>query len=148
MRISKSRTTDCQREVYMSASVHNLLMTSRGRFRLVAIVLVVMASIAGFGRVYGRLIAAGAMQERNRAVNQLEIQAQRLELERTDQDIQVSALQSQIEDLQAHLNAIMPSKNMYSINPNQSLLVADGHLAIGLVGGPLSNGINTLLSQR
>jgi hypothetical protein len=37
---------------------------------------------------------------------------------------------------------------MYSINPNQSLLVADGHLTIGLVGSPLTNGINININGK
>ena len=81
------------------------------------------------------------LQDRDSAIRQLETERQDLELRRADQQAQVTALQAKVASLQAHLNAIVPSKNMYSINPNQSLLVADGHLTIGLVGSPTSNGI-------
>ena len=148
MRISDRRTTDCQREVYMSADAHNLLMTSRGRVLLLAIVLAIIASVAGFGRLYGQHLAYAAMQDRDSAIRQLETESQRLALERTDQDTQVRALQGQVESLRAQLSAVVPSKNLYSINPNQSLLVADGHLTIGLVGGPLSNGINININGK
>jgi hypothetical protein len=142
MRISDRRTTDCQREVFMSADAHNLLMTSRGRVILAGIVLAVIAGVAVFGQLYGQHLAYGAMQDRDSAIRQLETESQQLELERTDQDTQVKALQAQVASLQAQLNGVLPSKNLYSINPNESLLVAGGRLTIGLVGGPLSNGVN------
>jgi hypothetical protein len=125
----------------MSSDAHGLLMTTRGRVGLIVLVLVVMASIAIFGRLYGQHLAYGAMQDRDSAIRQLETERQDLELRRADQQAQVTALQAKVASLQAHLTAIVPSKNMYSINPNQSLLVADGHLTIGLVGSPTSNGI-------
>jgi hypothetical protein len=148
MRISNRRTTDCQREVFMSADAHDLFMTSRGRILLATIVLAVVASVAVFGRLYGQHLAYGAMQDRDSAIRRLETESQRLELERTDQDGRVRALQAQVASLQARLNTILPSKNLYSINPNQSLLVAGGHLTIGLVGGPLSNGINININGK
>jgi hypothetical protein len=125
----------------MSSDAHGLLMTSRGRVALAVVILVVVASVAIFGRLYGQHLAYKAMQDRDSAIRQLETESQQLELKRTDQDSQVTALQAQVASLQAQLNAIVPSKSMYSINPNQSLLVADGHLTIGLVGSPLNNGI-------
>ena len=36
----------------------------------------------------------------------------------------------------------MPSLNVYDINPNQSLIVADGRLTIGLIGSPGNDDIN------
>lgn len=148
MRISDRRTTDCQREVYMSADAHNLFMTSRGRVFLTIVVLVVIAGVAIFGRLYGQHLAYGAMLDRDSAIRQLETESQRLELERTDQDTQVKALQTQVASLQTQLNTVLPSNNLYSINPNQSLLVAGGRLTIGLVGGPLSNGINININGK
>lgn len=132
----------------MSSDAHSLLMTSRGRIFLVVITLALVAGLAIFGRFYGQHLAYGAMQDRDSAIRQLETESQRLELVRTDQDTQVRELQTQVASLQAQLNAIRPSKNLYSINPNQSLLVADGHLTIGLVGSPLSNGVNININGK
>ena len=132
----------------MSASAHNLLMTSRGRVFLVAIVLVAIASVAGFGHLYGQHLAYGDMRDRDSAFRQLETRSQQLELVRKDHDTEVSALQTEVDRLQARLNSIIPSKNRYDINPNQSLLVADGHLAIGLVGGPSTYGINININGK
>jgi hypothetical protein len=34
------------------------------------------------------------------------------------------------------LDAINPSQNVYVLSPNETRIVADGHLTIGLVGSP------------
>jgi hypothetical protein len=51
-------------------------------------------------------------------------------------------LQSQIDKVKAELHAIMPSEATYNIRPNQSILVAAGHLAIGLIGSPTNQSVN------
>ncbi|MFZ3353065.1 MAG: hypothetical protein WA268_19620 [Xanthobacteraceae bacterium] len=132
----------------MSSDAHSLLMTFGGRAFVIAIALVIVAAVALFGRVYGQHLAHMAMEERDSAIRKLEIQSQQLELGRTDREAKVKALQGRIASLQAELSVIVPSKNMYSINPNQSLLVADGHLTIGLVGSPLTNGINININGK
>ncbi len=45
-------------------------------------------------------------------------------------------MQAKLDGVQATLNAIMPAANTYNISPNQSLVVADGRLTVGLVGSP------------
>lgn len=50
-----------------------------------------------------------------------------------------AALQARLGTLSADLETIRPAKNTYVIMPNQSIVVADGQLTIGLVGSPGSN---------
>ena len=42
----------------------------------------------------------------------------------------------------------MPSKNTYQIVPNQSLIVADGHLTVGLVGSPTNQDVNININGK
>ena len=49
---------------------------------------------------------------------------------------------TELTSTKATLDAIMPSQNIYNINPNQSLIAADGRLTIGMVGSPGNEGIN------
>jgi hypothetical protein len=42
---------------------------------------------------------------------------------------------------QATLDSIMPSPNTYIIKPNQTLIVGDGHLPVGMVGAPGNDAI-------
>lgn len=141
MRISDKRTTDCQQQVYMSADAHDLFMTARGRIFLLVISLIVIAAVAVFGRVYGQHLAYDAMQERESAIRQLELERQQLEIEKAGQVTRMQAMNTETDRLQAKLDAITPSRNRYVINPNQSLLVADGRLTVGLVGVPGTDGI-------
>jgi hypothetical protein len=53
--------------------------------------------------------------------------------------VNLGALQAKLNQVQAALDAITPSANKYQISSNESLIVADGHLTIGLVGVPLWN---------
>jgi hypothetical protein len=43
--------------------------------------------------------------------------------------------------IQATLDSIMPAPNTYVIKPNQTLIVGDGHLPVGMVGAPGNDAI-------
>jgi hypothetical protein len=141
MRISDKRTTDCQRQVFMSTDAHDLFMTARGRVFLTIVSVLIIGAIGIFGRFYGQSLAYGAMQDRDSAIRQLELERQQLELEKSGQTANMQTMHTETERLQAQLDALIPSRNRYNINPNQSLVVADGHLTIGLVGSPSTDGI-------
>jgi hypothetical protein len=42
----------------------------------------------------------------------------------------------------------MPSENTYNISPNQSIIVADGHLTVGLIGAPTNEGVNININGK
>ena len=50
-------------------------------------------------------------------------------------------MQAKLDKAQATLNAIMPSQNTFNIHPNQSLVVGDGRLTVGLVGSPSNESV-------
>jgi hypothetical protein len=49
---------------------------------------------------------------------------------------------------QDKLAAIMPVENTFIFNPNQSLVVADGRMTIGLIGLPTNEGINININGK
>jgi hypothetical protein len=51
-------------------------------------------------------------------------------------------LQNRLSTFEAALDEIIPSKNIYNIKPNQSMIVAGGRLTIGLIGTPANESIN------
>jgi cell division protein FtsL len=132
----------------MSADAHGLLMTRRGRVAVLAICLVIIGAVAIFGRFYGQHLAYGAMQDRDSAIRQLEVETQRLQLEKSSQSANMKTMHTEASRLQAQLDAIIPSKDRYNINPNQSLVVADGHLTIGLVGSPGPDGVQININGK
>jgi hypothetical protein len=141
MRISRYRTTQCPRQAWISADAYHLFMTAKGRALLLGASLAVIAAIAVFGHLYGRHLAYYDIQERDDAIRQLVLKRQRLELEKSNRSANMQAVNNAWDRLQAQLDAIVPSKNRYNINPNQSLVLADGHLTIGMVGSPRLDGI-------
>jgi hypothetical protein len=58
------------------------------------------------------------------------------------QSEKVNALKTQLASVQATLEAAIPSENTYNIKPNQSMIVAGGHLTIGLIGSPTNENVN------
>jgi hypothetical protein len=42
----------------------------------------------------------------------------------------------------------MPAANTYNIIPNQTLIVADGHLTVGLVGSPANEGVTLSINGK
>ena len=61
----------------MSADAHNLFMSRRGRIFLITATVVIVAAVAIFGRLYGQRLAYSAMQDRDSAIRQLEVERQR-----------------------------------------------------------------------
>ena len=115
---------------------------------MVAVSVVIVAAIAIFGQLYGQHLAYGAMQDRDSAIRQLELETQRLQLEKSSQSASMQSMHTEAEHLQAQLDAIIPSQNRYTIEPNQSLLLADGHLTVGLIGAPRDDGIDININGK
>jgi hypothetical protein len=90
----------------------------------------------------GRQFNSRDLQQRDAAIQQLQSDGQRLSADIADQNANLTALRAELTNTKARLEAIMPSQNTYNINPNQSLIAADGRLTIGLVGSPGNDGVN------
>jgi hypothetical protein len=132
----------------MSADAHDLFMTSRGRVFLAVVTVLLIAAVAIFGRYYGQHLAYTAMQDRDSAIRQLELERQQLEIEKSGQATRMQTMHAEWDRLQAQLDAITPSRDRYNINANQSLQVANGHLTIGLVGAPSTDGIEININGK
>jgi cell division protein FtsB len=107
---------------------------------MVNTILIVAVVIAAF--LWGRGMASRDLLDRDAAILQLQSQGQKLEADITDQNANLASLRAQLSSIQATLDSIMPSENTYNINPNQSLIVADGRLTVGLIGLPTNEGVN------
>ena len=113
-----------------------LFTTPVGR-RAAAVAVVVLIAVLGF--LFG--VKTGDREFAD-FQNRLKIfQKDNTDLTAKNADLQakLGALQVKLNGVQAALDAITPSANKYQIGSNESLIVADGHLTIGLVGVPLWN---------
>jgi hypothetical protein len=118
------------------------------RIGIVVIGALLIAGVGIGGHMYGRQLARGDTQERDAAIIQLRTDVQKLDGQITDQNGKLAALQTKLTSVQAALEAIMPSANTYTIQPNQSVIAADGRLTVGLVGPPTNEGINVNINGK
>ena len=123
-------------------------MTRGGRLRLAFVAAILILGVAIGGHIYGRLVAARDVLERDATIQQLQSEIQKLELELYGQNGKLVALQSKFTTVQATLEAIRPAENTYNIDPNQAMIVAGGRLTIGLIGSPTNEGINININGK
>ena len=125
----------------MSTRQYDPVTAPRSRFRTPAgVVLVLFIMVSGY--FWGRQFNARDIAQRDAAILQLQSDSQRLSADIADQNATLTALRTELTSTKATLDAIMPSLNVYDIIPNQSLIVADGRLTIGMIGSPGNEGID------
>jgi len=125
----------------MSTRQYDPVTAPRSRFWSPAgIVLVLFIMVSGY--FWGRQFNARDIQQRDAAIQQLQSDGQRLAADIADQNATLTALRAELSTTKAALDAITPSLNVYNINPNQSLIAADGRLTIGMIGSPGNEGID------
>jgi hypothetical protein len=106
----------------------------------VAFVIMCLGILIG-GHLYGRYLASLDFTGRENAIAELRAQAQKAKTKSDSQAAELTAMEAKLKSTQATLDSIMPSANTYTINPNQTLIIGDGHLSVGLVGAPGNDSI-------
>ena len=131
----------------MSTRQYDPETAPRSRFRTPAgVVLVLFIMVSGY--FWGRQFNARDIAQRDAAILQLQADGQRLAADIADQNATLTALRAELTTTKATLDAITPSLNVYNINPNQSLIVADGRLTVGMIGAPGNDGINLNINGK
>lgn len=123
-------------------------MSSGGRVLLWVIVLLLILAGAVGGYILGRQLTYSDVLAGRQVVQQLQTESQTLKHQIVDQAAKLASVQANLASVQATFNKVMPAKDTYDINPNQSMIVADGHLTIGLVGAPSNQGINLNINGK
>ena len=118
-----------------------LLLRAEYRLAMAFAFVIMFLGILIGGHLYGRYLAALDLTGRENAIEQLRAESQKQKRDIDAKSAQLSALETKLESTQAALDLIMPSANTYTINPNQTLIVGDGHLTVGLVGTPGNDSI-------
>jgi hypothetical protein len=112
---------------------------NRGAAILVAIIIIVGILIGG--HLYGRYLSSIDLAEREAQLEQLRAESQKQKRDIDSKSQQLTTLTDKLNKTQAALDAVMPSANTYNINPNQTLILGDGHLVVGLVGPPANDSV-------
>lgn len=111
-------------------------LTDNNTFVIISACVISIVCILIGGHLYGRFLSARDLGGRDNAIQGLVAQNQKLKRQLDEKSAQATQVQAKLDRIQATLNAIMPSANAYNIASNQSLVVADGHMSVGLVGSP------------
>ncbi len=119
----------------------------RTRRRRLLTLVVILAAIVG-AYVIGLQMARRDLADAKQLVQQTQTESQRLKNQIAEQNSELAGVRSALAKVQATLNEIMPSKDTYQILSNQSVIVADGRLTIGLVGSPSNQGINININGK
>lgn len=132
----------------MRSRLNRALVTRRGRIELAILAAVVIAVVAIGSHVYGKWVARSEVLDRDLTIQRLRSEGEKLEATVEAHIATIVALQAKLKQLQAALYAMMPAEHTYNINPNQSLIVAGGHLTIGLVGSPTNEYVNININGK
>ena len=111
------------------------------RFVITAACVIAVAVILVGGHFYGRYLSARDLGGRDNAIEQLRSQAQSTKRQLDSKTAEATELGAKLKKVQATLDSIMPSANRYIIQPNQSLVIGDGHLTVGLIGAPANESV-------
>ena len=101
--------------------------------------LIVCLAIGTF--IFFRSLAYGDLVAARQMIAQLQTESQKLNHLVIDQTARLTTQQAKLKSLQETLEAILPSAHTYNIRPNQTLIVADGRVTVGLVGSPANEGV-------
>lgn len=125
------------------------LSTTQGR-RLLLIGAIVVLTLGGAigGYMFGLNLTYRDLAAARERIEQLTPESQRLKKAIIDENAKLIELQGELTSVQATLHAIMPSENTYNISPNQSIIVAGGHLTVGLIGSPNNDSINININGK
>jgi hypothetical protein len=106
----------------------------------IAFVLMCLGILIG-GHLYGRYLASFNSTSTDNIITELVSQGQKQRRKDDSLSAEITAMGVKLQSAQATLDSIMPSPNTYTIKPNQTLIVGDGHLPVGMVGPPGNDAI-------
>jgi hypothetical protein len=106
----------------------------------IAFVLMCLGILIG-GHLYGRYLASFNSTSTDNTITELISQGQKEKRKSDSLSAELTTMGIKLQNAQATLDSIMPAPNTYTIKPNQTLIVGDGHLPVGMVGPPGNDAI-------
>jgi hypothetical protein len=140
-------STDTGRSVRNKPRRHWL---ASGESRYVVVAAFIAAALGTLigGHLYGRYLSSRETRGRDNAIEEMRTESQKLKTQSDSLSAQITQLQTKLANAQAAVEAIMPSKNTYNFDPNQTRIVADGHLTIGLIGSPGNDNVTLNINGK
>ncbi|MFZ0839138.1 MAG: ABC transporter C-terminal domain-containing protein [Xanthobacteraceae bacterium] len=122
------------------------LLARRRRTYVILMVLIVIAGL--IGHIIGRELGRRNLLARDETIQQLRNERLELNAELGKRNDRLSELQTKLNQVQATLDELMPSENIYVFRPNQSLALADGRVTVGLMGSPANQNVTLNVSGK
>jgi hypothetical protein len=107
---------------------------------MAALVIMFLGILIG-GHLYGRYLASFYSPGLDTTVAELRAEAQRGKRRSDSLSLELTTMEDKLNGAQVALDSITPSPNTYTINPNQTRIVGDGRLTVGMVGAPGNDAI-------
>jgi cell division protein FtsB len=140
--------TDSTQPADQRAKARASLFPAENRFLTALAGITTVVGILVGGYLYGQFLAARDLGGRDTVIEQLRTENQTLKRTIDEKQAQFTTLQGQHDAARAALQMIMPTANTYNIAPNQTLIVADGHLTVGMVGSPANEGVTLSIAGK
>jgi hypothetical protein len=143
-----TETMEAGRSDRTNTQLLRFFMTSAGRTIALVVCALVILVVAIASYFAARAASDTELKAANLRILQVQNENQKLIADNTDQLGTIADLQLQIKNAQSKLGVILPTENTYNINPNQSLVVANGRLTVGLVGSPTNDSVNLNINGK
>jgi hypothetical protein len=103
--------------------------------------LALLIAVGGVCYVIGVYTASRDLSAARLLIVDLQAETQKERRQILDQNASRSLLEGRLGKVTAELEKIRPSEDTYVFQPNQSFILADGRMTVGLVGPPSTSGI-------
>ena len=124
------------------------VFAARPRLTVFLAVLILLIGGASLGYYLGKKLASRPLALASERVGQLQPENQRLKKAIADQNAELASWQAKVAELEARWNAMVPAKDTFVLTPNQSLIVANGRMTLGLVGPPGNSSITININGK
>ncbi len=124
----------------------SLLRKDRWPFIVAILIVFIGGGIGTF--FFFRNLARGDLVAAQESVEQLRSENQALKRQVVRQTADLTATKAKLAQVEARLNTIMPSENVYNMTPNETRVVADGRLTVGLIGAPGNESITLNINGK
>ena len=106
----------------------------------IALIIMFLGMLIG-GHLYGRYLGSFNSTRTDNTIAELRDQILKGTRRSNSLSAQLTEMEAKLEGAQVALDSIMPSPNTYTIYPNLTRIVGDGHLMVGMVGTPGNDAI-------
>jgi hypothetical protein len=125
-----------------------LALVREGRLLFIGAVAVLLIA-GGIGTfILFRHLAYADLVAARQQIDQLQTERQELEKTLNRQISELATTTSKLHQATADLEAIRPAKDTYAVPPNESRFVADGRLAIGMIGAPANESVTLSINGK